>query len=322
MSDRPDAGAQQMRGRMDRAGREDDFASPKFLLAAIDQRLDADALRAFEQQLPHLRVGRDRQIGALARRAIEIAHGGGDALLIPVGMRHRKIAVDELAVLVRQELEAGLLAGFGHRLAVFGPVCLRNSTHRDASFLAVVRAVEIEVVLDLLEEGQHVVPAPARGAARFPLVVIRRRAAVGHLAVDRGAAAQHARLLVFAQGRPGLVGIVVADDLGGDLEFGPVEARVEIRRSRIAVADLCGFVAWRCVLAGFAEQDLVGAFGGEAVGHDGAGRPAADDDVVVHCDVSPFSYAEQASAAPRSGHATCRGSARLTFHGVARQIPP
>ena len=56
--------------------------------------------------------------------AIEIAHRGRDALLVLVGMRHREIAVDELAVLVGQELEAGLLAGLGHRLRMLGPVLL------------------------------------------------------------------------------------------------------------------------------------------------------------------------------------------------------
>ena len=287
--DRSDPGAQQMRRRMDRAAREDDLAAAELLLAAIDQRLDADALRAFEQQLLHLRLGRNRQVGALARRAIEIAHRGRDALLVLVGVRHREVAVDELAVLVGQELEAGLLAGLGHRLAMLRPVLLRNAADGNAAILAVVRPVEIEVVLDLLEVGQHVLPAPARGAARFPFVVVGRRAAVGHLAVDRGAAAQHARLLVFAQGRPGLVGIVVADDLGRDLEFGPVEARIEIGRSRIAVANFCWFVARRRVLAGFAKKDFVGAFGGETVGHDRARRPAADDDVVVHL-AFPFCF--------------------------------
>ena len=208
-------------------------------------------------------------------------------MLVLVGMRHRKVAVDELAVLVGQEFEAGLLAGLGHGLRMLGPVRLRNPADRDAAVLAVVGAVEIEVVLDLPEIGQHVIPAPAGGAARFPLVVIRRRAAVGHLAVDRGAAAEHARLLVFPQGRPGLVGIVVADDLGRDLEFGPVEARIEIRRSRIAVADLCWFIAGRRVLARFAKQDLVGALRGQPVGHDRACRSAADDDVVVHLVLPP-----------------------------------
>ena len=72
--------------------------------------------------------------------AIEIAHGGRDALLVLVGVRHRKIAVDELAVLVGQELEAGLLAGLGHRLRMLGPVRLRNAADRDAAVLAVVAA--------------------------------------------------------------------------------------------------------------------------------------------------------------------------------------
>ena len=129
-----------------------------------------------------------------------------------------------------------------------------------------------------LKIRQHVVPAPARGAARLPFVVVGRRAAVGHLAVDRGPAAQHARLLVFAQRRAFRLGIVVADDLGRDLEFGPVEARIEIGRARIAVADFGRLVAGRGVLAGLAEQDLVGALGGEPVRQDRAGRAAADDD--------------------------------------------
>jgi hypothetical protein len=118
MSDRADAGAQQMRRRMDRAAGEDDLAAAKLLLLAADLRLDADAARTLEQQLPDLRVGRDRQIGALARLAIEIAHRRRDALLLLIGMRHRKVAVDELAVLVRQERVAGEPAGFGERLRV------------------------------------------------------------------------------------------------------------------------------------------------------------------------------------------------------------
>jgi hypothetical protein len=83
---------------------------------------------------------------------------------------------------------------------------------------------------------------------------------LANLAVDRGAAAQHPRLLVFAQRRAFVLpGIVVADDLGRDLEFGPVEARIEIGRAGIAVADFGRLVAGRRVLARLAEQDLVGA---------------------------------------------------------------
>ncbi|MGY4369956.1 hypothetical protein ACVW1A_006021 [Bradyrhizobium sp. LB1.3] len=187
-----------MRRRMDGAAGENDFTAAEFLLPSVDSRLHTDAPRAFEQQLSDLRVGGDRQVGALARITIEIAHRGRDALLGLVGVRHREKPVDELAVLVGQVLVAGLLEGVGERLRMSRPVLPRDPANRDPTVLAVVRAVEIEITLDLLEEGQHVIPAPTRGAARFPFVVIGRRAAVGHLAVDRGAAAEHARLLVFA----------------------------------------------------------------------------------------------------------------------------
>src|SRR6187399_3680260 len=109
VTDRTDAGAQQMRRRMDGAAAENDFAATEFLLPAVDDSFDADALRAFEQQFPDLSVGGDRKVGALAGVAVEIAHRGGHALLVLIGVRDGKIAVDELAVLVRQELMAGLL---------------------------------------------------------------------------------------------------------------------------------------------------------------------------------------------------------------------
>ncbi|KRQ93813.1 hypothetical protein CP49_32110 [Bradyrhizobium valentinum] len=75
---------------------------------------------------------------------------------------------------------------------------VRNAADGDTAVLAVERSVEIEVALDLLEIGQHVLPVPAHGAAGLPLFVIGRRAAVCHLAVDGGPATQHARLLILA----------------------------------------------------------------------------------------------------------------------------
>ncbi len=290
MADRSNAGAQQMRRRMDRAAGEDDLVASELLFAAADQRLHADAARALEHQFLDHGVGRDRQVGALARLAIEIPHRGGDALLGLIGMRHRKITVDELAVLVGQEGVARLLARFGDRQRVFRPVLFRNAANGNAAVLAVIRPVEIEVALDLLEIGQHVLPAPARGSPRFPFVVVGRRAAVGHLAVDRRAAAQHARLLVFAQWRTIGLRIVVADDLGRDLQLGPVETRIEIGRARIAVADLLRLLARRRVLAGLQEKDFSGALGGETVGHDRSCRTAADDNGVVHFRVSSFCF--------------------------------
>ena len=52
MPDRADAGAQQMRRRMDRAAGEDDLAAAELLFAAVDHRLHADAARALEQAAP------------------------------------------------------------------------------------------------------------------------------------------------------------------------------------------------------------------------------------------------------------------------------
>src|ERR1700738_2215608 len=168
-----------MRRRMDRAAREDDLAAAKLFFPAVYLRPHTDAARALEQQLLDLRVGRDRQIGAPARFAIEIAHRRRDALLGMIGVRHRKRAFDELAVLVGQERVAGELAGLSNGWRVPGPVLLRDASDRDAAILAVERPVEIEIALDLLEVGQHVLPAPARGAAGLPFLIVGRRPAMG-----------------------------------------------------------------------------------------------------------------------------------------------
>src|SRR5258708_11639864 len=117
---------------------------------------------------------------------------------------------------------AGLLESFGERLRMPRPVLPRDPADRDPAILAVEWSVEIEVALDLLEKRQHAVPVPAGGAPRFPFLVVGRCAAVGHLAVDRRAAAQHPRLFVFAQGRTRFVRIVMADDLGPDLLIVPL----------------------------------------------------------------------------------------------------
>src|SRR6476646_4023781 len=118
-----------------------------------------------------------------------------------IGMRYREVALDELAVLVRQERKAGELAGLGNSQRVPGPVLPRDASDGNAAILAVERPVEIEIALDLPEVGQHVLPAPARGTAPLPFVIVGRRATVGQLTVDRGSAAQHARLLVLAKRR-------------------------------------------------------------------------------------------------------------------------
>src|SRR6267154_4790571 len=114
-------------------------------------RSDADATRALEQQPFHLRVGRDREVGALARLGVEIAHRRRHAPLVGVGVGYREVALDELAVLVGQEFETLGFEALGHCLGMAGPMLRRDAAHRDAAILAVERPVEIEVALDLLE---------------------------------------------------------------------------------------------------------------------------------------------------------------------------
>src|SRR5258708_21713971 len=112
-----------------------------------------------------------------------MAHRGRDALLGLIGMRDREIAFNELTVLVGQERVAGELAGLGYGLRMPCPLLPWDAADGDTAVFAVERSVEVEVALDLPEIGQHVLPAPACSAARFPFIVVGRRAAIGQLAI-------------------------------------------------------------------------------------------------------------------------------------------
>ena len=281
MPDGADAGAQQVGRGMDRPAREDHLAGPELRALPLHVGHHADAALALEQQLGHLRLGGDREVAALARGGIEIADGGGDAPLVGVGDGDRVVAVLPLAVLVGQVLEAGLVERLARGLGMLRPLLREDAPHGNAPLLAVQRPLEVHVALDLLVEGQHVLPAPAARAALHPLLEVGRRAAVGELAVDGGAAAQDARLLVLAQRRRALLRIVVRDDLGADLELGPVEARVEVGDAGIAVEHLRGDLAVRSVLAGLQQQHVACALRGQPVCQHRPGRAAADDDEVV-----------------------------------------
>ena len=58
MADRADAGAQEMRRRMDRAAGEDDLAATEFLLAAADAGLTTQAVGLANYAESHLRSNR------------------------------------------------------------------------------------------------------------------------------------------------------------------------------------------------------------------------------------------------------------------------
>ena len=189
LAHRADAGAHQVGRRVDRAARQDDLAAAELLILAANSGRHADAARAFEQQGHDLRVGRDGEVRPHARLGIEVPHRRRHPALFGVGMGDREVAFDEFAVLVGQEPETLLLERLADGLGVAAPMFARNAAHGNTPLLAVQRSIEIEVALDLLEVGQYVVPAPADGAARLPFVVVGGRAAIGHLAVDRRAAA-------------------------------------------------------------------------------------------------------------------------------------
>src|SRR5215472_3810325 len=131
-----------MRGRMDRARRDDDFTAPELRLLAFDERLHADATRPFEDQPLDLRERRDLQILAQPGARIEIADRRRDAAIVEIRDRDRKIAVLELAVLILDVLKPSPFECFSHRLGVAVPEIWEYAAHRDTAFVAVPRPVE------------------------------------------------------------------------------------------------------------------------------------------------------------------------------------
>ena len=131
----------------------------------------------------------------------------------------------------------------------------------------------------LLEERQHAVPVPAGGAARRPVVVVRRKPAHRHHAVDRRGAADHAALRVAAART--VVGRVAGAGTEGGGEAGPGEARIGMRGGGEAVEHLARLVAGRVVVAGLDQQHVVARPRAQPVGEHAAGRAGAEDDEVV-----------------------------------------
>ena len=192
------ARSQQMRRGMDGAAGKDDFAPHEALFLPAYQSHHADAALIFEDQLLHLGFTGNRQVFPCAGFAVQIAHGSRDALFFRIGNGDGEIAVFEKPVLVFQSLEARRREGFRRRLGVIVPILGLDAPDFDAPVLAMIRAIEIKVMLDLFEIGQHRVPIPTRRTARFPFIVIGRRAAIGHLPIDGRTATQNPRLFVFA----------------------------------------------------------------------------------------------------------------------------
>jgi len=275
-----DAVAHQHSGRMDGATGENDLARPERLLLALVLGNHADAAQPFEDQRFYLGFRLDPQVLTQAHTWVEIADRGGDPPVVGVRDGDGEMPVLPFAVHVGMIGIAGLLEGLRRSMGVGSPEVRKDAADRDPALVTMVRTFEIHVAFELAEEGQAFLPAPALGAHRLPLVVIVGRATVGELPVDRRAAAQHPRLLVFAQRRP-VRRVVVGDWLRVDLQLRPVEALIEVCRARIAVENLGGHLAVRCVGPRLEHQNSVGAPGGQPIGHDTSRGAAANDDKVV-----------------------------------------
>src|SRR5215472_12280288 len=116
MTRRPDAGAQQMRWRVNRSGRDDDFAASEFDFLAVYKRSNPDAVRPLEYQLLDLHRGRNLEIAPQPGARIEIADRCRYSPLVEIGYRDREIAVLELGILVLDVFEASLIKRRGDGL--------------------------------------------------------------------------------------------------------------------------------------------------------------------------------------------------------------
>ena len=281
MAGRADAGAEQVRRRMHRAAAQHHLAGHEGLRLAAPLGLDAHGAQAVEKDLAHLGLGADFQILAQPGRRVEIADGRRDPAVVEVRHRDREMPVLEDAVLVREIGVAEIGHRLRHGLGVGRPFLLVDAPDRDAPVAAVQLAVEVHVALELAEKRQAGFPAPALRALAPPVVIVVRRAPVGHLPVDRRPAAHDPRLLVVAQFRLFALGQVLVDRLEPHPEPVPSVVRVEIGRAGIARMHVGRYRAVGRVDARLQQKDPVGAPGRKPVRHDRAGGPAADDDVVV-----------------------------------------
>ncbi len=150
--------------------------------------------RAVQHQPLHSRVGHDGQVRPAPGLGIHIPHRRRHALRRRVVHRHRGHAVAEEPVEVGVEGIARILHLGRHGLDEGWPAIALVAADRNRAVLAVKRAVEIPIVLQPVEVGQHIAPAPAFGPEAFPLVEIGRQPALGHHAHDAGAAPHQAPL--------------------------------------------------------------------------------------------------------------------------------
>ena len=162
----------------------------RLVLLAVHGIAHADATLALEDEGFGDRALVDLQVGAAAG-GIEIAEGR--ALAAALGDRHLGHADAFLrgAVLVGIVGQAHLLRRLDHLLQQRDLVAWRVGHGKDAVAATEFVGAALEA-FHALEDGQHVLEAPAAIAELRPVIVVLRLAADVDHAVDRAGAAQHA----------------------------------------------------------------------------------------------------------------------------------
>ena len=254
--------------RSDRAATHDHFAICKQGLrsGSLGDR-DPDGAAFLDVDPQRLRIEAHSQVLSRFDRLQERARGGGSP-----GVPGRKLVVADTvlhcAIEIVVEGDARLLGRAQEREADRQRIDrIRNAQGPAVAVIGVDKAL---VVFATNEIGQNLAVAPSSAASfAYPSVVILGVAACIKLRVDRGAAADD-------------LGLRVPDDATIEVllrDRAPAPARHalghlrETRRhgeKRIPVSAAC-----------FQQQDFGGWVGAQAICQNAAGRPSADDDVVV-----------------------------------------
>ena len=271
---RADAGQHQELRRDERARGQDHLRLGERPLLARARLVvdDADRAAVLDQDLPHRRVEPHRQPRVALERGDE---GVGRAAALPAPV-HELVEAD--APLPRP-VEV-VVVGLAHRLdALHEPardvVDVAGIGDQQRPLRPVPLVVEPVVALHAAEVRQHIVPGPARivvvaAQQLVPLVVVGRPAAHVDLRVHRRAAAQHVALRYVVHAAVQMLlrhRLVVPHELAAvdHLEDAGrhVEQRVPVR------------------VPGLQQQHPGATVPHQPRRRDAAGRPAADDDVVV-----------------------------------------
>ena len=203
---RTDAGELQDLRRADRTGRQDDLApGPRLEEPAVLPELDADGALAVEDHLLDQHSGLQAQVGAVEHGLQEGAGRGPahTALLVDVEIADPGIVA---GVEIRRHRNAHLRRRPGDGIQDI-PLHARLL---DPPFAAgaVMLGVAEEMIVETLEDGADVVPAPAGEPELAPVVVVLGLAAHRDHGVDRRAAADHLAARVF-QAAPVQAGLLL-----------------------------------------------------------------------------------------------------------------